>query len=49
MNEILSITKLSSNKSYVQILDKDTVWDTVYTDRVFDRVMHPNITEQDTG
>ena len=49
MNEILSITKLSSNKSYVQILDKDTVWDTVYTDRVFDRVMHPNITEPNTG
>ena len=41
--------KLISNKGYVQILEQDTVWDTVYTDRVFDCVIHPNITEQDTG
>ena len=25
------------------------VWDTVYKDHVFDRVIHPDITEQDTG
>ena len=42
-------TKLISNKGYIQILVKYTVRDTVYTDRVFVRVMHPNITEPLTG
>ena len=33
----------------MQILDKYTVWDTIYTDRVIVRVMPPKITEHHTG
>ena len=38
-----------SNKGYIQILDKDTVRDTVYTDRVFVRVTHSDFQSKDTG
>ena len=38
-----------SNKGYFQILDKDTVWDTVYTDRVSVRVTHSDFQSKDTG
>ena len=47
--KFFSSQKLISNKGYIQILDKYTVWDTVYTDRVFDCVIQIDITEQDTG
>ena len=36
---------LISNKDDIPILDKYTIWDTVYTDHVFDRVIHLDITE----
>ena len=38
-----------SYKGDIQILINDTVRDTVYTNRVFVRVMHTNITESHTG
>ena len=41
--------KLISNKGYIQILDKDMVWDKVWTNRVYVRVIHSNITESHTG
>ena len=49
INEILPITKLISNKGYVQILGKDMVWDTVNTNRVFDRVIICTFQNKDTG
>ena len=41
--------KLISNKVYIQILVKDTGWDTVYTDCVSDRVIHSDLPEQRHG
>ena len=41
--------KINLNKVYIQFLVKDTVWDTIFTDRVSDCVICSDFSEQRHG